>query len=143
MEAKAIQTDSYLKVEEIHKHLENVEMIVMASPAPEKFKTTPIHFTVFLNTSDKLPAEIQKSVLEKFLTENKISKPAELLSKLMPIGFGVSPGQDTLMPMLLVNPKDQASIPYEIMFVMDFLADSDEFNEAKIDSLTGWSYSYN
>jgi hypothetical protein len=35
------------------------------------------------------------------------------------------------------------SIPNHPMFVMDFLADSDKFDQAKKDSLTGWTYSYN
>ena len=61
----------------------------------------------------------------------------------MPVGFGKSDAQDTLMPLLLIDPKDQKSIPHTVMFVMDFLANSDKFNEAKNDSLTGWSYSYN
>jgi hypothetical protein len=45
--------------------------------------------------------------------------------------------------MLLVKPEDQMSIPHAPMFVMDFLADSDNFDEAKTQSLTGWTYSYN
>jgi hypothetical protein len=64
------------------------------------------------------------------------------MSKLMPVGFSQSL-QDTPMPLLLVKPEDQRSIPYAVMHVMDFLADSDNYNEAKIESLTGWSYSYN
>jgi len=143
MEAKAIRTDSYLSVEEIQKHLKNVELIIMATPAPEQFEEAPIHFTLFLNTQDQLPPDIQEAVLDKFLDDNKIGKPVELLSQLMPIGFANNAGQDTPMPMLLVDPKDQRSIPHSAMFVMDFLADSDEFSEAKEKSLTGWSYSYN
>jgi hypothetical protein len=115
----------------------------MAAPAPDNFKTTPIHFTIFLNTDENLPEDIQKAVLDKFLDEHKIKEPAELMSQLMPVGFAISTNQDTPMPMLLVDPKDQRNIPYTVMFVMDFLADSDNFNEAKIKSLTGWSYSYN
>ena len=142
MEAKAIQTDSYLDPIEINNHLEKVEYIIMAAPAPDVFKETPIQFTIFLNTSDKLPQEVQNAVLEKFLSENKIGEPAKLMSQLMPVGFSLSVSQDTPMPMLLVDPKDQRSIPYSEMFVMDFLADSDAFSEAKDNSLTGWTYSY-
>ncbi len=142
MEAKAIKTDSYLKPIEIKKHLEKVEYIIMAAPAPDTFVDTPLHFTIFLNTSDDLPQEIQTAVLEKFLNEQKIEKPTELMSQLMPVGFALSSAQDTLMPLLLVDPKDQKSIPYGVMFVMDFLADSDEFEEVKEKSLTGWSYAY-
>jgi hypothetical protein len=143
MEAKAIQTETYLEPLEIKKHLENVEYVIMAAPAPDKFKDTPIHFTIFLNTDENLPKEIQNAVLEKFLDENSIGKPEKLMSQLMPVGFSVNPAQDTEMPMLLVDPKDQRSIPYAVMFVMDFLADSDNFSEAKEHSLTGWTYSNN
>ena len=142
MEAKAIKTDQYLTNEEIKEHLKNVEYIIMAAPAPEHFKETPIHFTIFLNTDEQLPKEIQEAVLEKFLRENKIGKPAELLSQLMPVGFALSKAQDTPMPMLLVKQEDQRSIPFAVMHVMDFLADSDAFHEAKEKNLTGWSYSY-
>ena len=115
----------------------------MAAPAPEAFKETPIQFTIFLNTSDNLPAEIKDAVLKKFLDENKIGEPIKLMSQLMPVGFAQSTAQDTPMPLLLIDPKDQRSIPHEIMFVMDFLADSGEFYEAKEHALTGWTYSYN
>jgi hypothetical protein len=64
------------------------------------------------------------------------------MSQIMPVGFGIST-QDTPMPLLLVRPEDQRSIPHAVMFVMDFLADSENFNEAKHNALTGWSYSYN
>jgi hypothetical protein len=142
MEAKAIKTERYLSKEDIQKHLQNVEYIIMAAPAPEHFKDTPIHFTIFLNTDEQLPEDIQNAILEKFRQENSIGKPAELMSQLMPVGFAISTAQDTPMPMLLVKPEDQKSIPYAVMHVMDFLADSDAFYEAKEKSLTGWSYSY-
>jgi len=142
MEAKAIKTERYLSKEDIQKHLENVEYIIMAAPAPEHFTNTPIHFTIFLNTSDKLPTEIQTAILDKFREENNIQEPAELMSQLMPVGFAISSAQETPMPMLLVKPEDQRTIPSAVMHVMDFLADSDQFLEAKEKSLTGWSYSY-
>jgi hypothetical protein len=142
MQANAIKTNKYFDPIEISKHLEDVEYILMAAPAPDHFKETPIHFTIFLNTSDELPKEIQNAILEKFLEEHKIGKPVELMSQIMPVGFAQS-SQETAMPMLLVKPEDQRSIPYAIMHVMDFLADSNNFSEAKEKSLTGWSYSYN
>lgn len=142
MQAKAIKTNKYLEVNEIQKHLENVEYIIMAAPAPEHFKENPIHFTIFLNTADELPTQIKELVLNKFLEENAILKPIEVMSQLMPVGFAIST-QETPMPMLLVSPADQKSIPYAPMHVIDFLADSDNFYEAKDKSLTGWSYSYN
>ena len=142
MEAKAIQTDKYMEVNDIKKHLENVEYIIMAAPAPAHFKATPIHFTIFLNTQDALPKDVQEAVLDKFLDENKIGKPIEVMSQIMPVGFGLST-QDTPMPLLLVKKEDQSSIPYAVMHVMDFLADSDNYFEAREHKLTGWSYSYN
>ena len=140
--AKAIQTDQYLDPIELNKLLENVEYIMMAAPAPSHFKDNPIHFTIFLNTSDKLPEDIKEAVLGKFLDDNNIKNPIEVMSQLMPVGFGMS-HQETPMPLLLVKPEDQSSIPNIIMHVIDFLADSDDFYEAKNDSLTGWTYSYN
>jgi len=142
MEAQAIKTEQYLTQKEIQKHLQNVEYIIMATPAPEHFKTTPIHFSIFLNTADAIPEDIQKAILDKFRAEHKIKEPTELLSQIMPVGFAVSSAQDTPMPMLLIKPEDQRNIPHVLMHVMDFLADSDEFNEAKEKNLTGWSYAY-
>ncbi|QOY52587.1 hypothetical protein [Candidatus Sulfurimonas baltica] len=142
MEAKAIKTDKYFTLNEISKHLENVEYIIMAAPAPSKFKDTPIQFTIFLNTDEKLPQDVKDAILDKFLDENSMKNPIEVMSQLMPVGFSMS-AQDTPMPLLLVSPEDQRSIPYSVMHVMDFLADSDNFYEAKTHKLTGWSYSYN
>lgn len=142
MIAKPIITDKYFNTQEIQKHLENVEYIIMASPAPDHFKSNPIHFTIFLNTDDKFPQDIKDAILDKFLQENGITNPIEVMSQLMPVGFSKS-AQDTPMPLLLVKPEDQRSIPYAIMHVMDFLADSENFFEAKNEKLTGWSYSYN
>ena len=142
MVAKAIVTDTYLNKDEITQHLKDVEYIILAAPAPSRFKDTPIQFTIFLNTSDELPHNIKDIVLEKFLQENKIFNPKEVMSKLMPVGFGKSQ-QDTPMPLLLIKPEDQNSIPYTLMHTIDFLADADGFNEVKNDKLIGWSYSYN
>ena len=142
MVAKAIVTDTYLNKDEITQHLKDVEYIILAAPAPSRFKDTPIQFTIFLNTSDELPHNIKDIVLEKFLQENKIFNPKEVMSKLMPVGFGKSQ-QDTPMPLLLIKPEDQNSIPYTLMHTIDFLADANGFSEVKNDKLTGWSYSYN
>lgn len=142
MNPQAIKTLKYLNVDEIQKHLENVEYIIMAAPAPEYFKDTPIHFTIFLNTSDNLPKNIQEAVFDKFLDENDIKKPTEIMSQIMPVGFSET-SQGSLMPLLLVKEEDMRNIPNVPMFVLDFLADSDNFSEAKDRSLTGWSYSYN
>ena len=142
MVANAIVTDKYFDSIEIKDYLKNVEYIIMAAPAPEQFKETPIQFTIFLNTSDELPRDVQEAVFEKFLKENSIKNPDKILSQLMPVGFSMSQ-QDTAMPLLLIKQEDQKSIPYKLMHVYDFLADSDNFFEAKQEKLTGWTYSYN
>jgi len=140
--ANAIVTDTYFEVQEITGHLKNVEYIILAAPAPEQFKETPIQFTIFLNTSDRLPKDIQDAVFDKFLDDNGINNPQKVLSQLMPVGFSMSQ-QDTAMPLLLIKKEDINSIPHVPMHVYDFLADSDNFFEAKQEKLTGWSYSYN
>ena len=139
--ANAIVTDKYFETIEIANHLKNVEYIIMAAPAPEKFTDTPIQFTIFLNTQDKLPRDAQEAVFGKFLEENGIRNPDKILSQLMPVGFSMSQ-QDTPMPLLLIKQEDVNSIPNQDMHVYDFLADSDNFFEAKQEKLTGWSYSY-
>ncbi|MDY0117709.1 MAG: hypothetical protein RBR59_09045 [Sulfurimonadaceae bacterium] len=141
MEYKAIQTNEYLTSIEIEDYLFNVEFIILAAPAPDKFTDTPIHFTLFLNTDAALPKEIEEAVLSKFLADHSISRPKELLARLMPVGFAKTT-QDTFMPMLLIKPEDRGTIPHVPLFVYDFLADSDMFLEVKEKSLTGWSYSY-
>ena len=142
MVAKAIQTDTYFTPDEIQKHLKNVEYIIMATPAPSHFKDTPIQFSIFLNTQDRFPQDIKDAILDKFLDDYEITNPAEVMSQLMPVGFSMST-QDTPMPLLLIKQEDQRSIPHAIMHVIDFLGDSDKFYEAKVEKLTGWSYSYN
>ncbi len=141
MVANAIVTDKYFDTIEIANHLKNVEYIIMAAPAPEQFKDTPIQFTIFLNTHDRLPQDIQEAIFDKFLKDNGIRNPDKIMSQLMPVGFSMSQ-QDTAMPLLLVKKEDQSSIPNTPMHVYDFLADSDNFFEAKQERLTGWSYSY-
>lgn len=142
MEAKAIKSLEYLDVDAIDKYLEGVEYIIMAAPSPEHFKESPIHFTIFLNTTQNFPQEIQEAIFGKFLIENSITNPQEIMSQLMPVGFS-SGVHETHMPLLLIKREDVSSIPHKTMFVLDFLADSDNFNETKENSLTGWSYSYN
>ena len=142
MEAKPIVTDKYFNIDEITNHLKNVEYIIMAAPAPEKFTETPIHFTIFLNTQDRLPEDVKSAILDKFMHENAIRNPQSIMSQTMPVGFSMS-AQETPMPLFLVKQEDQMSIPYASMHVIDFLADSDNFYEAKTHKLTGWTYSYN
>jgi hypothetical protein len=140
--AKPIQTDTYFTPDEIQKHLKNVEYIIMATPAPSHFSDTPIQFSIFLNTQDRFPQDIKDAILDKFLDDYNITNPSKIMSQLMPVGFSMSK-QDTPMPLLLIKQEDQRAIPHAVMHVIDFLGDSDKFYEAKVEKLTGWSYSYN
>ena len=140
--AESIATKKYLDIIEIKQHLKNVEYIIMAAPSPEHFKQNPLHITIFLNTSENLPKEIQEEIFKKFLAQEKITDPIELLSQIMPVGFSLG-AQDTPMPLLIVKKEDMADIPHTPMLVMDFLADSQNFFEAKVEKLIGWTYSYN
>ena len=142
MIAKPIQTDTYFTPDEIQKHLKNVEYIIMATPAPSHFSNTPIQFSIFLNTQDRFPQDIKDAILDKFLDDYNITNPSKIMSQLMPVGFSMSK-QDTPMPLLLIKQEDQRAIPHAVMHVIDFLGDSDKFYEAKVEKLTGWSYSYN
>lgn len=141
MEHEAIKTIRYLDINEIKKQLDGVAYIIMASPAPEQFRETPIHFTLFLNTSHALPDGIKESVFDKFLKDEAIFNPKEVLAAPMPVGFSQGV-HETHMPMLLIKDEDKKNIPSTFMFVFDFLADSNNFKEAKEKSLTGWSYIY-
>ena len=138
-EHQAIKTQSYLSVEEIQTLLENIEYVIMAAPAPEHFKKTPLHVTIFLNTSEHYSQEIKDMIFDKFCQDYKITASAEVMSQIMPVGFAKTT-HDTPMPMLLVKPQDQNSIPSVPLHVIDFLADSDEFEEVTQKYLTGWSY---
>lgn len=140
--AKSIATEKYLDVIEIHSYLQKVEYIIMVASAPDAFPNTPIHFSIFLNTSDDIPQEIQKDIFDKFLKNEGIVNPAEIMIRVMPVGFSKG-AQDTPMPLLIVRQEDMNAIPNTPMLVMDFLADSDNFYEAKVEKLTGWTYSYN
>lgn len=142
MIAKPIQTNTYFTPDEIQKHLKNVEYIIMATPAPNHFSDTPIQFSIFLNTQDRFPQDIKDAILDKFLDDYNITNPSKIMSQLMPVGFSMSK-QDTPMPLLLIKQEDQRAIPHAVMHVIDFLGDSDKFYEAKVEKLTGWSYSYN
>ena len=138
---EAIKTLHYLNPQEISDLLKNVEYIIMAAPAPKEFSDTPIHFTIFLNTHEELPSGVKEAVLEKFMEENGIKNPIHIMSQLAPVGFATTQ-QSTPMPMLLIQPQDIFSIPHTKLHVIDFLAQSDEYEEVKNDSLTGWSYAY-
>jgi len=141
--AEAIKTTSYLSLDEIKKHLDKVEYIILVAPSPDQFiEEAPIHFTIFLNTDKELPIGVKEAVLDKLFDELGLtSKPLHLLAQLMPVGFATTK-QQTPLPMLLIQPQDIHSIPHTYMYVVDFLANSNDFKEVTKDSLTGWSYVY-
>ena len=139
--AESIATQKYLDIIEIQNYLKNVEYIIMAAPAPEHFTSSPIHFSIFLNTSDDIPKDIQENIFNRFLENEGINNTTEIMMQIMPVGFSKG-AQDTPMPLLIVRAQDMNDIPHTPMLVMDFLADSDNFNEAKIEKLTGWTYSF-
>jgi len=138
----SLDAHKHLSKSEIITHLENVEYIIMAAPNPAEHSKFPIHFTIFLNTSDPLPQDIQKAVLDKFCDQFAITKVDQLLSELAKVGFAET-SEETMMPMHLFKPEDQAKIPGVVMHIMDFLGDSTAFDEVKKEDKTGWSYSYN
>ena len=140
--AESIETKKYYDIIEIQQHLKNVEYIIMAQPAPKQFADTPIHFSIFLNTIENIPKEIQDDIFNTFLKNEGIYNPKELMMRIMPVGFSLG-AQDTAMPLLIIRPEDMSAIPNTPMLVMDFLADSESFIEAKTHALTGWTYSYN
>ena len=141
-EHKVLNTKRHLSPSEIHAHLKGIEYIIMAAPATRNERKAPIHFTIFLNTNDRLPEEIQSAVLEKFAKQYKITEIHDLFSQLDAVAFSLT-GQETPMPLHLFKQEDKKALPHGIMYIMDFEGDSTEFTEAKEKDLTGWSYSYN
>ena len=141
-EHKSLNTKRHLSPPEIQAHLKGVEYIIMAAPATRSDKKAPIHFTIFLNTTDRLPEEIQTDVLEKFAEQYKITDIHDLFSQLDAVAFSLTT-QETPMPLHLFKQEDKKALPHGTMHIMDFEGDSTEFNEAKEQDLTGWSYSYN
>ncbi len=137
----AIETQRYFDPAEIDAHLVGVEYIIMATPSPEEFKEAPIHFTIFLNTSDEFPDGIQQAIFQKFCAQYNITRTAEFVGGVGSVGFAQTK-QETPMPMWLIKDEDRRAIPHVPLYVMDFLGDSDAFKEVKEQLLTGWSYSY-
>jgi hypothetical protein len=138
---EAIKTQRYFDRSEIDAHLFGVEYIIMAAPAPDTFKQSPIHFTIFLNTAEPLPESVRDAVFEKFCRQYSITAAAEFFGGIGSIAFALTQ-QETPMPMHLVRDEDRRALPHTQMYVMDFLGDSDRFKEVKTKGLTGWSYSY-
>lgn len=139
-EAKPLNIHSYLSKNEIKKHLENVEYIIMAAPSMMSVPELSLHFSIFLNTSDSIPEEIKGQLLAKFCQEYAITKTSHVLSNLERIAFAKT-SQETPMPRHIIDDAEANTIPWTLLHIIDFLGESEEFKEAK-DGLSGWSYSY-
>ncbi len=140
-EAKPLEIKTYLSKREIQDHLQNVEYIIMAAPSLLSAPKLPLHFSIFLNTSDVIPDAIKEQLLAKFCQEYGITQTSHVLSNLERIAFARTP-QETLMPRHIIDDVEANTIPWTLMHIIDFLGDSEGFKEAK-DGLSGWSYSYN
>jgi len=137
---KALQAEKYLTKAEIEDHLNGVEYIIMAAPTTRDNPNTPIHFTIFLNTSDELPVDVQHAILDKFADQYKITNIVDVFSQLDAVAF-TETNLDSVMPMHLFKDDAKKELEHTIMHVMDFEADAEGFGEVKAGS-TGWSYSY-
>ena len=139
-EIKPLKINGYLAYTEIDALLEGVEYIMMAAPSLIK-DALPIHFTIILNTAEKIPDDVKPLILEKFCREHAITATSHVLSNLERVGFAMT-SQQTPMPRHLIDDAEARSIPWKLLHIIDFLGDSEGFKEAK-DGLSGWSYSYN
>ena len=137
---KALQAQSYLNQAEIKAHLDGVEYIIMAAPTTRDNPNTPIHFTIFLNTSDAIPHEIQEAIIGKFSQQYKISNIVDVFSQLDAVAFAET-NLDSIMPMHLFKDADKGELENTTMHIIDFEANAEGFGEVKAGS-TGWSYSY-
>jgi hypothetical protein len=138
---QALKTERHLSAEEISAHLEGVEYIIMAAPAVRDNAKAPLHITLFLNTREMLPPQIQEAVLEKFAAQYGLHGISDLFSQPDRVAFAVTV-QESPMPLHLFKPEDKMRLPSTVMFIMDFEADSDHFPEVKEKQLTGWTYAY-
>lgn len=138
---QSIKAEHYLTPAEIEAHLDGVEYIIMAAPTTRDNPTTPIHFTIFLNTTDELPVDIQQAILDKFAQQYKLTNIVDVFSQIDAVAFAKT-NLGSVMPMHLFKEDDKKALDHAFMHILDFEADSVDFQEAKTGS-TGWSYSYN
>lgn len=138
---EALKTKRYFEREEIENHLNGVEYIIMAAPTTLDDAKAPIHITIFLNTTEILPREIQEAIIDKFADQYKLFNISDVFSQIDAVAFALT-NQETPMPMHLFREEDKKELPHSFMHIIDFQADSPDFQEAKAGS-TGWSYSYN
>ena len=137
-----LKTQKWLSVEEINDNLKGVEFILMAAPTMDNDASTPIHFTLYLNTQELLPDEIVSKVFDKFCDDYKITKVRDMINGLLPVAFALN-DRDTAMPLLFLGGRENESEhEYIHLYVFDFEGNAKEFKEGKTESKTGWTYSY-
>jgi len=135
-------TRKWLNCKEIDENLKGVEYIVMAGPTLGQDASTPIHFSIFLNTQETLPDEVIEQVFNKFASEYKIVKIRDMINGLLPVAFSLN-DRDTAMPMFLMGDSAKsAELEYTHMYLFDFEGNAEGFLECKTESKTGWTYSY-
>ena len=137
---QAIQAKRHLSHHEIEEHLKHVEYIIMAQPSVRDDSPASIHFTIFLNTPKLLPEAVKEAVFEKFCSQYGIVNVIDRVSGIDAVAFAQTE-HDTFMPMHLFKKADR-NIPHVPMYIFDFEADADQFQEVRDKGLTGWSYSY-
>jgi hypothetical protein len=113
----------------------------MASPSLQSAPDPSLHFTFILNTADKIPDPIKEQLLEKFCFDYNITSMKHVLNNRERIAFAMT-SQDTPMPRHIIDDAEANTIPWTLLHIIDFLGESEDFQEAK-DGLSGWSYSYN
>ncbi len=123
---KALQAENYLNPAEIESHLEGVEYIIMAAPTTRDNPNTPIHFTIFLNTSDELPVDVQHAILDKFADQYKITNIYDIFSQLDAVAFAET-NLDSVMPMHLFKAEDKENLEHTMMHIIDFEGNSADF----------------
>lgn len=140
-EIKPLSISTYLSHNEIQALLEKVDFIIMAAPSMLSAPEPSLHFTIILNTSDVIPEPIKLQLLEKFCFDYNITNPKHVLNNRERIAFAMT-SQETPMPRHLIDDAEANTIPWSLLHIIDFLGESEDFQEAK-DGLSGWSYSYN
>ena len=137
-----LTTSKWLDKDEIDKNLEGVEYIFMAAPTPQSDPSLPIHFTIYLNTSENFSEEISSMIFDKFCKDYEIFKVSDMIKGVKKVAFSLN-NQDTSMPMLILDDSDiQSELSTTNMYIFDFEGNAKGFNECKTESKTGWTYSY-
>jgi hypothetical protein len=130
-----LKNEKWLDIIEINTLLDGISHIIMAAPTVFEGKSERIHFALFLNTQDDLPAEIARNILEKFAFEHQITEIREFQSSPVPTGFAQT-HQETPMPIPLEDSTEAVGVT---MYLISFTGKSPLFAQAH-EGLTGWSY---